>query len=154
MTSLKKLTGLPVVIKGQPMGRVEAGVLSPSGDRLLGLIIRSGLRGAKWIPEDQIMDLGGVCVLAQGLPQRLPRQQTPQPGPVWDPSGLRLGVVADVHLNHLRVNALEISLGPWDDWRFGRMVTRTFALRQEEGVMKVLTPLASLMGKEELHEPW
>ena len=149
MIGLGTLVGLPVVIGGEKAGMVEMGVLTQSGDELLGLVIRKGLRGAKWLKKDQILSLGGVCVLAQGKPGRLPSQLPWGPGPVWDTCGLRLGRVTEVYLEGMRTAALEISLGPWEDWRFGRMVARTYTLIPQERGMKVLTPLDALLRKEE-----
>ena len=149
MTGLKAILGLPVVVDGRQVGRVEAGYLTESGEELLGLVIRNGMRGARWLDAGQIVSLGGVCVLAAGCPQRLPKQLAPMPGPVWDPCGLRLGRVTDVYLRGLRVEALEIFLGPWDDRRFGRMVARVWTLVPEGRVMKVLAPLDALARKEE-----
>ncbi|MBQ8536381.1 MAG: hypothetical protein IJ461_03135 [Clostridia bacterium] len=161
MTSLNRLIGLPVVLKGRRQGQVEQGILDPSGKSLRGLVIRNGIRGAKWLPASQISALGGVSVLTQTPPQRLPRNVQMRLGPVWDTSGLRLGMVTDVYLDDdLSVSALEISLGPLDDYRFGRMLTQAYTLLKDGSATKVLTsldaltPLAALQRKEESHEPW
>ena len=162
MTSLNRLVGLPVIRQGQKCGWVERGILNESGDCLFGLVVRKGMGGAKWAALGQIEALGGVSVVMDGKLQRPPRGPVCCLGPVWEPSGLRLGTVTDVYLNpHTgRVNALEISLGPLDDFRFGRMVAVEYAIRREKSGWKVLAPLAGLtpltasnwMGEEESHE--
>lgn len=77
---------------------------------------------------------------------KLPKALGAQLGPVWDTSGLRVGMVTDAYLDGRtgQVSGLEISLGPLDDFRFGRMLTRDYVVRLEGEQWKVLTPLSSL----------
>lgn len=161
MTSMNRLIGLPVVFKGRTLAQVESGILDASGKSLHGLVVRRGMGGAKWLSSNQIFTLGGVSVIACQPPQRLPSACQLDLGPVWDPSGLRLGEVTDAYLDAatLRVTGLEISLGPLDDWRFGRMLARSYSLLREGRSLKVLTALEALTPlhphyrKEGSHEP-
>ena len=162
MTSLNRLIGLQAICQGQKCGWVERGVLDEGGEFLSGFVIRKGLGGAKWIPFDRIEALGGVSVVFRGGLEKLPKTPETRLGPVWEPSGLRLGTVTDVYLHTRtgRVAAIEISLGPVDDWRFGRMAAVDYAIRREKTGCKVLTPLAGLLpltalnleGEEDAHE--
>ena len=162
MTSLNRLAGLPAICQGRRYGWVERGVLDESGEYLAGLIIRNGWSGARLVSFANIEAIGGVSVVFEGGLIKRPREPEMRLGPVWEPSGLRLGTVTDVHLNprNGRVRALEISLGPWDDFRFGRMAAVEYAIRREKNGWKVLTPLASLIpltalsmrGEEDEHE--
>ena len=162
MTSLNRLAGLQAICQGRKCGWVERGALNESGDSLSGLVIRKGLGGAKWIPFEQVETLGGVSVVFGGKLEKLPRGTEMRLGPVWEPSGLRLGTVTDVYLDPCtgRVKALEVSLGPVDDWRFGRMAAVDYAIRREKNGWKVLAPLSGLVpltdldmaGEEDAHE--
>ena len=114
MTSLRRLAGMPVVARGKLLGWVERATLTADGKRLLGLVIRHGLGGARWVPAGQILELGASSVLAQGAPQRPPKEAQQRLGTVYHAQGLCLGLVTDALLHPLRLTvlALEISYGP------------------------------------------
>jgi len=77
MTGLKKMIGLPVIMDGQTAGSVMRGVLTEDGRALRGLVIRGGLRGARWLPREQILLIGKLSVIADGKSKRLPRNDQP-----------------------------------------------------------------------------
>lgn len=114
MTSLRRLVGMPVVARGKLLGWVERATLTQDGKRLQGLVLRQGLGAAKWMPAEQILELGESSVLAQGAPQKLPKDAQRRLGPVYHAQGPCLGLVADalLHPERLHVLALEISYGP------------------------------------------
>lgn len=122
MTGLKKMMGLPVIINGRQRGSVLRGVLSEDGRTVRGLVVRGGLRGARWLPREQITLVGKISVIADGKTSRVPRDADYHLFRVTDADGTRLGVVTDAlfHEETLRVAALEISGGPVDDLMDGR----------------------------------
>ena len=151
MIRLGSVTGLPVVCAGRMLGRVEQAILTQSGKKLRGMVIRKGMGGAKWLDNAQIIVIGGVSVLVQGKPGRLPRDTDFALGSVKDVSGLRLGRVTDVFLNPETrcVTALEISPGPLEELRGGRSLVREFVVRptfQEPG--QVLVPCGFILEQD------
>ena len=64
MTGLKKMTGLPVILNGKAIGSVMRGVLTEDGRGLRGIVVRGGLRGARWVPREQIALVGRISVIA------------------------------------------------------------------------------------------
>ncbi|MCI5771335.1 MAG: PRC-barrel domain-containing protein [Clostridiales bacterium] len=135
MTSLKRLIGLPVILDGRTVGHVLRGVLTTDGQQLRGLVIRGGLRGARWLPAARITLLGRVSVIGEGSTDKLPRDTAFRLFRVSDADGTRLGVVSDamLHEDTLRVLALEISAGPVDDLISGRFFATAFAVRPADG---------------------
>ena len=124
------MIGLPVIIEGKTAGNVMRGVLTEDGKCLRGLVMRGGIRGARWLPREQISLIGRFSVIAEGKTSRLPRRADYRLFRVSDPEGTRLGVVTDALLNEetLRVMALEISAGPLDDLLDGRWYATAFTV--------------------------
>ena len=131
MTGLKRMIGLPVILNGRPAGSVLRGVLTEDGRGLRGIVLRGALRGARWLPREQIRLVGRVSVIAQGKARRGPREADYRLFRVTNPEGARLGVVTDALLQEetLRVSALEISGGPLDDLLDGRWYATVFHVR-------------------------
>ncbi len=130
MIRLSSITGLPVVYDGRMLGQVEQAVLTPDGRMLRGLVIRRGFGTARWLAREDVQVLGQVTVIAGRAPGRSPRDANFTLGCVRDTAGLDLGRVTDVYLlpESGRVAALEITLGPVEELRCGRMLARTFAV--------------------------
>jgi uncharacterized protein YrrD len=128
MTGLKKMMGLPVILNGKSAGSVLRGVLTEDGRSLRGIVIRGGLRGARWLPRDQITLVGKISIIADGRPKRVPRDAAYRLFRVTDADGTRLGIVTDALLQEetMRVIALEISGGPVDDLIDGRWYATSF----------------------------
>ena len=135
MIRLGSVTGLPVVRSGKLQGRVEQAVLNPDGRSLRGLVVRRGFGGARWLAAEDILVLGEVSVIALRRPGRIPRDAAFNLGCVRDTAGLDLGRVTDVYLqpDTRRVAALEITLGPLEELRCGRMLARDFAVHPAPG---------------------
>jgi len=131
VTGLKKMIGLPIIIDGKNSGNVLRGVLSSDGRSLRGIVMRGGLKSARWLPREQISLVGQFSVIAGGKPRRLPRDSDYRLFRVSDPEGARLGIVTDalLHEETLRVAALEISAGPLDDLFDGRWFATSFSVR-------------------------
>ena len=142
MTGLKKMIGLPVIMNGKSAGSVMRGVLAEDGRSLRGIVMRGGLRGARWLPREQISLIGQVSVIADGKPRRVPKDAAYRLFRVTDPEGARLGVVTDALLNEetLRVAALEISGGPVDDLIDGRWYATAFHVQPNGEVGHVTVP--------------
>ncbi len=144
------MIGLPVILDGKAAGSVMRGVLTNDGRSLRGVVMRGGLRGARWLPREQIALVGRVSLIARGKPRRLPKDATYRLFRVSDPDGARLGIVTDALLNEesLHVCALEISSGPLDDLIDGRWFTTAFSVLPQGGTGHVTVPDA----REEVEE--
>ena len=132
MTSLNRLMGLPVIFGGEKIGQIERAIVDEKGRALRGIVIRSGIRPAKWLNAREITALGGVSVICGKKPRRLPKDADFSLSRVKDTSGLRLGVVTDVLLDDetYAVYALEISSGPVDDFMCGRSFATEFVVEK------------------------
>ena len=92
---LDQLTGMPVVWQGRLVGMVEHGVTDAQASRLMGLIIRHGLRAARWVPSHGISLIGRNCVAIAVPPGRLPLQLPQRVSRMYREDGSLLGVVTD-----------------------------------------------------------
>ena len=144
------MTGLPVILNGRSIGSVMRGVLTEDGRGLRGVVVRGGLRGAKWVPREQIALVGKISVIASGKAYRVPRDAGYRLFRVSDGEGMRLGVVTDALLNEetLRVTALEISDGPLDDLIEGRWYATAYHVQPRGEYGHVTVPY----GREEVRE--
>lgn len=132
---LTRVMGLPVIRDGKQVGHVERAVLSPDGRHLAGLVIRRGLGGARWVIRNGISVLGEFSVVVTSAPARLPRPIVDAPRRVSDASGLALGRVTDAWLlpDTLQTAALEVTLGPIEDLRRGRLRVRRWTTQTGSG---------------------
>ena len=149
---LGSITGLPVILNGRKIGRVEKAVLTPDGRALRGLVTRQGLGGAKWIPGEAASVLGQVSVVTAMHPGRVPRDADFSFGSVRDTAGLHIGRVTDVFLDAdtRRITALEVSLGLVEELTVGRLLAREYVVRtapSEPG--QVLIPCGYALEKPE-----
>lgn len=144
------MIGLPVIVNGRQRGNVLRGVLAKDGKSLRGLVIRGGLRGARWLSREQISLVGQISVIAKGKAGRVPKDAAYHLFRVTDPDGTRLGVVTDALFNEetLRVSALEISGGPLDDLIDGRWYATAYHVRPIGEVGHVTVPAI----REEVNE--
>lgn len=129
MIRLGSVTGLPVVYQDKSLGQVEQAVLTPDGHHLRGLVVRRGFGGARWLTAGDVQVLGQVAVIAGRKPGKVPRDADFALSHVRDTAGLDLGRVTDVYLTEdMQVAAIEMTLGPIEELRCGRMLARTFAV--------------------------
>lgn len=114
LTSLNRLTGLPVVWQDRHVGYVERAVADLERMRLHGLVVRKGLGSARWLPEESILMAGRRAVAAAKLPVRMPDEQPLQARCAVFASGGSAGEVCDVIIQSetLKAAALEITQGP------------------------------------------
>ena len=114
LTSLNRLTGLPVRFKDREMGYVERAVADWRQMRLFGLVVRKGFGNARWSPADSIARAGRHSVEVSQCPVRMPETMREASRlAVFAPDGYA-GRICDALLysDTLRIAALEISRGP------------------------------------------
>ena len=136
-----RVLGLPAVLGARVLGRVERAVPDASGRALKGLLIRRGLGGARWVGRENVGVLGDVSIILRGRAVRPPREAACTLGAVVDEAGLTLGRVTDLWLNPetLEITALEVTLGPLEDLRRGRLRVRNWRVQTgEDGAPQVL----------------
>ena len=150
---LNGVLGLPVILRGRMVGRVERAVVTADGRGLRGLTIRRGLGGAKWVDSRQIVVLGEVSVVIDDGPARLPRDADFSLRTVRDTGGMTLGWVTDVLLNPAtyRVTGLELSLGLMEELMGGRLIARHWTV--VPGTEQVLVPCGCVLETARSSEP-
>lgn len=114
LTSLNRLTGLPVVWRDQQMGYVERAVADVRHMCLDGVVVRRGFGSARWAPRDAILLAGRQSVVLRNRPVRMPDEEANALRRAVLTSGCCVGEVSDVviHGDTLRIAALEVSQGP------------------------------------------
>lgn len=142
---LNSVLGLPVILRGRMVGRVERAVVTADGRSLRGLTVRRGLGGAKWIDSGHVVVLGEVSVIIDSDPARLPRDADFDLGTVKDTGGMPLGWVTDVLLNPAtyRVTGLELTLGLMEELLGGRLIARSWTV--VPGTGQVLVPCGCVL---------
>lgn len=145
------MIGMPVIMDGKAAGSVLRGVLTDDGRNLRGIVMRGGIRGARWLPREQISLIGELSVIASGKTGKVPKEAEYRLFRVSDAEGTRLGVVTDALLNEetMRVAALEISAGPLDDLMDGRWYATAFSVRPSGDMGHVTVPAPREEVKEE-----
>ena len=142
---LNGVLGLPVILRGRMVGRVERAVVTADGRSLRGLAIRRGLGGAKWVETRSIAVLGEVSVIVDGEPTRLPHEADFSLRMVKDTAGMTLGWVTDVLLNPetFHVTGLELTLGLMEELLGGRLIARSWTV--VPGTNQVLVPCGCVL---------
>jgi len=142
---LGHLLGLPVIRDGRLLGHVERALLHRDGQSLRGLTLRRGFGGARWADAADISVLGEVSVILSRAPGRIPRDADFSLRLVKDSGGLTLGWVTDAFLHPVtcRITALEISLGPAEELRCGRLLARAWTVNPDTG--QVLIPCGCVL---------
>ena len=150
---LGSVLGLPVILRGRMIGRVERAVVTADGRALRGLTIRRGLGSARWISSAHIVVLGEVSVIVDSDPARLPQDADFDLGTVKDTGGLALGWVTDVFLNPAtyRVTGLELTLGLIEELLGGRLIARSWTV--VPGTGEVLVPCGYMLETVRQPEP-
>lgn len=142
MTGLKRMIGMPVIMDGKAAGSVLRGVLTEDGRGLQGIVMRGGLKGARWLPREQISLIGELSIIGSGKTCKVPRAAQYRLFRVSDTEGARLGIVTDALLNEetMRVAALEISSGPLDDLTDGRWYATAYTVQSHGDTGHVTIP--------------
>ena len=135
MRKARNLTGLPVVCEGRKYGRVLRAELSDDLRHMDGVWVGAGIRGARYIPSEQLQLLGSVAVLSDcsGVRRRMEPPKLPMRAVSTD--GRRLGAVTGAEVDELsfRVTALELSAGIWDDLVGGRRRVTRYTVNRDRG---------------------
>ncbi len=128
LTTLNRMTGMPVVLSDVQIGYVERAVADLRHGRLQGVIIRRGIGMARWCDQSAIALVGRECVLLRQRPGRLPDLKPQQPVQVFLSSGQWAGTVSDVVLrgDNLALQALEVSTGPLQTLLGRRVYARAY----------------------------
>ena len=144
------MIGMPVMMDGKMAGSVLRGVLTEDGRALRGIVMRGGIKGARWLPREQISLIGDLSIIGKGKTCRVPKDAQYRLFRVSDAEGARLGIVTDALLNEetMHVTALEISGGPLDDLTEGRWYATAFTVRPRGEMGHVTVPGA----REEVNE--
>ena len=134
---MRALMGLPVIHGGRRVGRVCGVKLDGRLQSLEGLWLDIGFMGGRFLGREDIELLGDVSVLAHGRGRRERKAgKTPMYRAV-SPGGQILGCVTDAFVDgeSLRVEAVELSRGFWDDLTRGRRRVSEFQARDSGEVV-------------------
>lgn len=114
LTSLGRMTGMPVVWQDRQIGLVERAVPDARHARLDGVIVRKGIGIARWATVDDILLVGERCVVLRRKPARLPERAMGEMRRAFLTTGECAGEVTDALLegDTLDIPALEICQGP------------------------------------------
>ena len=140
MRKLRNLIGMPVLCQRQRLGRLMQVELSDDLARLEGIWVDGGLKGARYIPSEQLGMIGEVAVLADSRGER--RRCTARPLFVRAVStcGERVGAIVGAEVDELsfQVRALELTHGFWDDLTVGRARVERYTAQPERSIVVVL----------------
>lgn len=139
LMTLNHLTGMPVIRQGEQIGLVERAVADAQAKQLEGIILRRGLRAAKWIPLSGIEWVGSRCIAVGCEPMPLPPALPVQAAHVYLTGGGLAGQVADLLISSdsMRVVALEVCAGPWYRLLGRSSYAREYQVRQGMGQVLV-----------------
>lgn len=122
MRKLRNLIGMPVVMGGRKIGRLAQAELAPDLSELRGIWVDCGLRGTRRIPSENLEMIGQKAVSVDNRGKRARCNAAFTPRRAVSTDGRRLGAITGAEIDELtfRVQALELSLGFWDDLYNGR----------------------------------
>lgn len=145
---------MPVVCRGKRVGRAIRAELSEDMTRLQGIWVGAGLRGTRYIPAEEIQMLGQVAIMADSLGTRRRMTASPLFQRATATNGIRLGAVtgAEVDEISLRVTALELSRGFWDDLLTRRQRISRFTASRDRG--DIIIDTAEFAKEGEVDEGW
>ncbi len=114
LTSLARMTGMPVVWQDRQIGSVERAVPDAYHARLSGIVLRKGIGVARWATSDDILLVGERCVMLNHKPERMPEKLEGEMRRAFLTTGECVGEVTDALLlgDTLDIPALEICQGP------------------------------------------
>lgn len=132
MTSARALIGLPVLLDGKPMGRAVGIGLDGGLRKLEGVYADCGLKGVRLIRAIRL--LGAVSVQAADAGKRAKLKGIPVRRVVTE-DGARYGAVTGylIEPRTLRIEALEVSRGFFEDFLEGREWLFRYAVRDPQG---------------------
>ena len=131
------MMGLPVIVGGRRMGRVCGVKLDARLLEMEGLWVDTGMRGSRYVGREEIELVGDVSVMARDRGRREKKAGKAPMMRAVSPEGERLGCVTDAFLDEesLRVVAVELSRGFWDDMTQGRRRETVYQARESGDVV-------------------
>lgn len=135
MKSSKSLIGMPVIAGGSRLGSVAQVQLSDSLDRMTGLWVDCGLKGTRYLKEDEVLVLGEVAVIVGGTGKRAKVNGEAMLKRALSTDGQRVGAILDAVIDEQtrKVEALELSRGYLDDLVEGRERVSSFTVQPGTG---------------------
>ena len=135
MRGIRSLIGLPVVVSGKKIGRVVQPELSDDLTRAEGIWVDAGLCGTRFIESDRIRLIGDVAITADDAGKRKSLQSRALFRRAIGTDGCRLGAITGAEIDPLsfRIEALELSLGLWNDLLSGRERVSLFTVDRQSG---------------------
>ncbi len=135
MKSVKAISGQPVILEGKRIGRVLQAELSEDLTVLTGLWADCGLKGTRYVHNEQIQLLGDVAVIVtdKGKRRRLSEDALFRRAVASD--GRRLGAILDALIDEQtrKVEALLLSEGFLSDLMRGRRPVRQYTVQPGTG---------------------
>jgi len=122
MRKLRNLIGMPVVLGGRKIGRLVQAELSSDMSELSGIWVDCGLRGTRRIPAENLEMIGRKAVSVDSRGERRRCKTGFAIRRAVSTDGRRIGAITGAEIDELtfRVQALELSMGLWDDLCSGR----------------------------------
>lgn len=122
MKGVKAYVGMPIILSGKRIGHVACLTLDEGLTRVTGLRVARGVRGNRFIPSGAVSLLGDVAVLVTSEGGRPGDERGLSLRRALTTDGQILGAITDAQIDEstLRVAALELSSGWWDDLVRGR----------------------------------
>lgn len=135
MRKIRTIIGMPVIVDQRRVGRVIQAELADDLSELNGIWIDAGLKGTRYLPAESLAMLGQVAIMADDSGKRKRMRTRSLLRRAVGTDGTRLGAVTGAEINELsfRVEALELSLGLWEDLLYGRVRILNFTLNRENG---------------------
>lgn len=142
LKSVRALIGMPAVLAetGLRIGRVTRVFLDDSLQRVSGVWVSEKRGRLRFIPAREISMIGEVAIFVHSIGDRRGEGGPMRIRRALNGAGMLIGAVAGAYLNEetLKIDALEVSLGFWEDIARGRQLVRDFAVRLPEGDVTVI----------------
>ncbi len=137
MKGVKAFVGMPVILGGKRIGHVACLTLDESLTRVTGLRIARGLRGNRFVPAGYVSLLGDVAVLVTNEGVRPSGERGLNLRRATTTDGQILGAITGAMIDErtLKVAALELTSGWWDDLARGRRHVYGWTASQGENVI-------------------
>lgn len=137
MKGLKAFVGMPVIAGERRIGHVAYLTLDESLTHVTGLRIARGLRGNRFVPASDVSLLGEVAVLVTSEGVRPGNERGLSLRRATTTDGQILGAITGAMIDErtLKVAALEMSCGWWDDLARGRRYVYSWTANQGENVI-------------------
>jgi uncharacterized protein YrrD len=135
---VKAFVGKPVILNGKRIGHVACLTLDEGLTRVTGLRIARGLRGNRFIPSASVSLLGDVAVLVTEDGVRPGDERGLSIRRATTTDGQILGAITGALIDErtLKVTALELTSGWWEDMARGRKYVRGWTAGQNGVILE------------------